>query len=75
MTDIEKHREWVTATLVEIKSGVSHIREKVNTNEEHLFKLNGRLRKAENSVSAIKGVGSLLAVVFGSVFGFLFTKN
>ena len=71
----QKHREWVTVTLTKIKSDVGHIKEKANEQEGHLSKLNDRVRKNENKISAITGIGSLLAVMFGSVFAFLFDRN
>ena len=71
----QKHREWVTVTLTTIKSDVSHIKEKTNEQEQHLSKLNDRVGKSENQISAITGIGSVLALIFGTVFGFLFSKN
>jgi len=70
-----KHREWVTVTLTKIKGDVGHIKEKTDEQERHLSKLNDRVGKSENKISAIQGVGSVLALIFSSVFGFLFTKN
>ncbi len=71
----QKHREWVTMTLTRIKSDVEHIREKVIANERHLSQLNGRVGKAENSISKIQGVGGVLAILFTSLFGYFFNKN
>ena len=71
----QQHREWLTVTLTEIKGDVSHIKEKVEKNEKHLSKLNSRIGKAETNISAIQGIGSVVALIFGTVFGFLFNKN
>ena len=71
----QQHREWTTMTLVKIKSDVEHIKEKVNEQEIHLSKLNGQVGKNSNAIARIQGVGSVIALVFGSVFAFLFNKN
>jgi len=71
----QQHREWLTITLTEIKGDVSHIKEKVEKNEKHLSKLNNRIGKAETNISAMQGVGSVVALIFGTIFGFLFNKN
>ena len=71
----QKHREWVTIALTRIKSDVGHIKEKTDEQERLLSKLNDRGGKAETTISAIKGIGSMLAVMFSAVFGFLFSKN
>jgi len=71
----QQHREWLTVTLTKIKGDVGHIKEKVEKNEAHLSKLNDRVGKSENQISAITGIGSVLALIFGTVFAFLFNKN
>jgi len=71
----QQHREWLTVTLTKIKGDVEHIKEKVEKNEAHLSKLNDRVGKSENQISAITGIGSVLALIFGTVFAFLFNKN
>ena len=71
----QKHREWVTVTLTEMKGNIGHIKEMTDAQEKHLSKLNDRVRKNENKISAITGIGSLLAIMFGSVFAFFFDRN
>lgn len=71
----QKHREWVTITLTRIKSDVTHIKDKADEQEKHLSKLNDRVGKAENSISMVKGVGSVVAVLFTTLFGYFFNKN
>ena len=53
--------------LTRISSDIEHIKEKVDLTNEHLEKINGRLRTAENNITAIKTIGSTLAVVIGSL--------
>ena len=71
----QKHREWVTITLTKIKGDVGHIKEKTDEQERHLSKLNDRVGKTENKLSVIQGIGSVVALIFGTIFGFLFNKN
>ena len=47
----------ITLHLTRISGDVEHIRERVDLAVIHLEKLNGRLRKAENSLSAHKADG------------------
>ena len=71
----QKHREWVTVALTEIRGDVGHIKEMTNAQEKHLSKLNDRVGKNENKISTIQGIGSVFAVMFSSLFGYFFTKN
>lgn len=71
----QKHREWVTLALTKIKSDIEHIKEKVNANETHLSKQNDRIRKAENSISKIQGIGGVVSIVFTALFSYFFNKN
>ena len=71
----QKHREWVTVALTKIKSDVTHIKEKTDEQEQHLSKLNDRVGKAENKLSAITGIGSVIALGFSTMFGYFFSKN
>ena len=64
---VEKYREDITLHLTRISSDIEHIKEKVDLTNEHLEKINGRLRTAENNITAIKTIGSTLAVVIGSL--------
>jgi len=47
----------ITLHLTRISSDVEHIKEKIDVVVKHLEKVNGRLRAAENSLSAHKAVG------------------
>lgn len=71
----QKHREWVTVALVKIQSDIGHIKEKTDEQERHLSKLNDRVGKAENKLSTITGIGSVLAILFSTMFGYFFNKN
>ena len=51
---------------------LEYIKEKVDNNYSELKKINGRLRKAENSISWIYGVGATIAFFFTCLIGILF---
>ena len=65
----------MTLALTKIKSDIEHIKEKVNANETHLSKQNDRIRKAENSISKIQGIGGVVSIVFTALFSYFFNKN
>jgi Mg2+ and Co2+ transporter CorA len=67
----EEYRNNITVHLVRICSDLGHIKEKVNENNKHLQQINGRLRIAENNVTAIKTIGSTLTLVIGVILTWL----
>jgi len=67
----EKYREDITLHLVRISGDIEHIKEKVNSNNNHLEKINGRVRDTEKSVTAIKSIGSTLTFIIGVVLTWL----
>jgi|1_EtaG_2_1085319.scaffolds.fasta_scaffold77554_2 predicted nucleic acid-binding Zn-ribbon protein len=67
----EKYRENITLHLVRISGDIEHIKEKVNSNNKHLEKINGRVRDTEKSVTAIKSIGSTLTFIVGAVLTWL----
>ena len=62
--EAKQHREFVSVTLAEIVSDLKHIKEVCNKNENWLSKLNSRVRKTENSIPAIQGVGAVGFILF-----------
>ena len=61
----------ITLHLVKMSGDLAHIKEKVDSNNKHLEKINGRLRTAENSITAIKTIGSTLTLVVGIILTWL----
>ena len=59
----EEYRNDITLHLVRISSDVEHIKEDVGSVIDHLEKINGRLRIAENSITALKTVGSTVTLL------------
>ena len=62
--DINKYRDEVITHL-------KYIKEKVDANHKHLIKLNGRVRNNEVTISWIKGVGTSITFILGSLLTWL----
>ena len=60
----EKETQYREAIIAHLE----HIKEKVDSNHSHLEKLNGRVRKTEQSLSWIKGIGVTFAFVISTLF-------
>jgi len=67
----EEYRNSITVHLVRICSDLGHIKERVDSNNKHLEKINGRLRQAENSITTVKTIGSTLTIVIGIILTWL----
>ena len=63
----EEYRNNITLHLVKISGDIAHIKEKVESNNKHLEKINGRLRSAENSITSIKTIGTTLTFIIGCI--------
>ena len=82
----KEYRNNITLHLTRISGDIEHIKEKVdsefkyvkdkvNSNNNHLEKINGRLRKAENSITGIKSIGITLYAVIGGFLTYLGLKD
>ena len=67
----KKDIENITIHLVRISSDIEHIKEKVTESNKHLEKINGRVRDAEKSITAIKSIGSTLTFIIGVILTWL----
>jgi len=67
----EQYRNNITLHLARISGDIEHIKEKVNDNNKHLEKINGRLRTAENDIIAVKTVGGTITFLIGVVLAWL----
>jgi len=66
--DISKYRD-------EVMTHLKYIKEKVDANYSHLNRLNNRVRKAESSISWMKGIGTTVTFMLGTLFAwFKFDK-
>ena len=61
----------LTLHITRISGDIEHIKDKVNDNNKHLEKINGRLRSAENSITAMKSIGSTLTLIIGAILTWL----
>ena len=52
-------------------SEIGNIKEKVNENNEHLIRLNGRVRENEKQISWMKGIGTTVVFVISIVLSWL----
>ena len=55
----------------EVLTHLEYIKEKVDSNHAHLERVNGRLREAEKTISAIKAVGTSITVAITIVLTWL----
>ena len=55
--------------LTRMSGDIEHIKEKVNDNNKHLLKLNGRVRDNEVAISRIKGIGGTVSAIIIAVLG------
>lgn len=62
---LKEYREFVYTHL-------KYIREKVEANNQHLQRVNGRLGKAEREIAWIKGIGSTITFLITIVVSILY---
>ena len=74
MNKAQKDRDTIITALAELKSDTEHIKEGLVKNEKQLNQINGRLRKTEEKVKFMEGVGSVLSVIFTFTIGWLFRR-
>jgi hypothetical protein len=58
--NLDKYRD-------EVMTHLKYIKEKVDANHKHLLHLNGRVRSTEVAISWIKGIGTTVTFILGSV--------
>ena len=62
------YREAIIAHL-------EHIKDKVDSNHEHLKAINGRVRKTEQSLSWIKGIGGTVTFIISALITYFQTNK
>ena len=67
----DDHRNKVDLHLQKISSDIEHIKDVTTKMEQHLEKLNGRVRTNENNIAMIFGVGIVSGVIFSGFITFL----
>ena len=61
----------ITLHLTRISGDVEHIKQDIKYVVEHLEKINGRLRSAENSITAHKAVGITMVTILTLAISFV----
>ena len=51
----------------EVMTHLKYIKEKVDANHRHLLHLNGRVRSTEVALSWIRGIGTTVTFILGSI--------
>ena len=72
---VESRLEELTIINAKQSSELFHIKESVDEIKVMVKEQNGRVRKLEQQTSAIKAIGSSVAVVFSAVIGWLFNTR
>ena len=64
--------EELTVINAKQSGEITHIKETVDEIKNLVKEQNGRVRALESSVSSIQSVGSFIALVFGSLIGWMY---
>ena len=80
--EVESYRSGVQSRLEELTlmsakqgSDINHIKDSLDEVKVLIKEQNGRVRVLESSMSGVRAIGSMLSVIFSSLFGYLFTKG
>ena len=69
MSKVEEYRTNITLHLTRMSGDIEHIKEKVNDNNKHLLRLNGRVKENEVAISRMKGIGGTLSAIIIAILG------
>ena len=72
---IESRLEELTVNGAKQNGELSHIKESVDEIKSMVKEQNGRVSKLEQQTSAIKAIGSSLAIVFSALIGWMFENK
>ena len=64
---IDEYRLDVTTHLIRISGDLEHIKENVESINNHLNQINGRVRETEKQISWMKGIGSTFVFIIGVI--------
>ena len=80
--EVESYRSGIQSRLEELTlmsakqgSDINHIKDSLDEVKVLIKEQNGRVRVLESSMSGVRAIGSMLSVIFSSLFGYLFTKG
>jgi hypothetical protein len=69
MSKVDEYRNNITLHLTRMSGDIEHIKEKVNDNNEHLLRLNGRVKDNEVAISRMKGIGGTVSAIVIAILG------
>ena len=64
---VEEYRHNITLHLTKMNGDIEHIKENIISINDNVKAINGRLRTAENNITAIKTVGTTLTFIIGCI--------
>tara|TARA_R100000808_G_C2092709_1_gene112512 strand:+ start:329 stop:562 length:234 start_codon:yes stop_codon:yes gene_type:complete len=68
---LDEYRSNITLHLTRVSGDIEHIKETIESINNHLSLINGRLRTAENNITAVKTVGGTVTFLIGVVLAWL----
>mgnify|MGYP003150074370 FL=1 len=79
---VDDYRSIVQSRLEELavlnakhSQDIMYVKESIDDIKVLVKEQNGRVRDLEGSMSGIKAIGAMIATVFSSLFGYLFTRS
>jgi hypothetical protein len=72
---VESRLEELTVMSAKQNSDIEYIKEATSEIKDLLKDQNGRVRTNESAIAKIQGVGSIVAVIFSAMIGFLLKKG
>jgi|TARA_R100000458_G_C8114584_1_gene135990 hypothetical protein len=72
---VQSRLEELTVLNAKHNQDIIYVKESIDDIKALLKEQNGRVRDLEGSMSGVKAIGAMIAVVFSSLFGYLFTKG
>ena len=66
---VDEYRNNITLHLTRMSGDIEHIKEKVNDNNKHLLRLNGRVKDNEVAISRMKGIGGTVSAIIIAILG------
>ena len=73
--EVNEYRNNLKEDMASVKTSLKHILETQTKQIAHLETINGRVRSNEKAISAIRGIGSTIAIVCTTLIGFLFKRS
>ena len=70
----KEHNHIVEAQLAEISTDIKHILKRMDKQDGYVNHLNGRVRVLEKSVNSIKGIGTILSMLFVGLLSWIGIK-